>query len=418
MHPVKENGQGVVFFQPDLSETTTLARAREFIDAGFRPTVFGFRRARYNRNYIAPWREVDLGRTQDARYWKRLMALIGAFPAIFRNRRLLKEAAVYLARNLDQLMLALMARSLFNRRAILVYEVVDIQPAFTRSNWRCGVMRLIERLCLAKVDLVVVSSPAFIHNYFAAWQGYRGEWLVVENKLRLAAPDISRAAQLRGRKKSISARKRWTIGYFGLIRGQATVELIVRLARRFPNLIDFKFRGVLTTVDEAWFRSAIAQADNIRYDGEFANPDDLAALYGGVDFAWALDLENVEANSRWLLPCRFYEAGLFGVPCLAVRDFEVGRLIDRLGVGWTFDHPLEESLCHFFEALDHISYERKRERLLALPTSTFVSESDSDILCQKLHRMIRLHAAAHPAIETPQKFGPENRVTIEPLEMD
>ena len=63
------------------------------------------------------------------------------------------------------------------------------------------------------------------------------------------------------------------------------------------------------------------------------SPRDLASVYDGVDFAWAIDLENTEHNSRWLMPCRFYEAGLHGVPCLAVRGFEIGAELDRHGLG-------------------------------------------------------------------------------------
>jgi succinoglycan biosynthesis protein ExoL len=419
VHPEKENGRNVILFQPDLSETTTIARAQELVDGGFHPTVFGFRRARYNRDYVAPWPQVELGRTQDAQYWRRLRALIGALPTLARNRTLLGSGVLFLARNLDQLLLALLARALFNRRAILVYEVVDIQPALTQPGMPCAAMRLIERLCLARIELVAVSSPAFVLHYFAARQRYRGEWIVVENKLRLCPTYVSRAMRLRERRrKSSPAGRRWIVGYFGLIRGRATIELIVRLARHFPDRLEFRFRGVLTTVDRAWFRAAIAQAGNITYEGEFANPGDLAELYGGVDLAWALDLENVEANSRWLLPCRFYEAGLFGVPCLAVREFEIGRLIERLDAGWTFEHPLEDSLRGFFASLDGVSYECKRRKLLALPTTTFVARRDGDGLCEKLRRLVRSRAAPRSRSPVHQEFTDEDRVAAGRLETD
>ena len=61
----------------------------------------------------------------------------------------------------------------------------------------------------------------------------------------------------------------------------------------------------------------------------------LERLYRGVDFAWALDLEHTDHNSRWLMPCRFYEAGHFGVPCLAVHGFEVGTTIENHRIGCT-----------------------------------------------------------------------------------
>ena len=382
----QEAGRDVVMFEPDLTETTTVSRVVEFMQSGFIPTVFGFRRARYNQSHVASWQEIDLGQTRDGKYWRRLKALARAIPIIFRNRRYLRANCAFHARNLDQLCLALCARALFNPRAILVYEVVDIQPSFTTRGLLGMALRMIERICLRRIDLLIVSSPAFQQNYFSAIQRYRGEWLLVENKLRLATP-ISESKHRLERRPSRPPRSRWIIGYFGLIRGQATLELMVRLAKSLPDKIELRFRGVVTTVDHAWFRSAVAGTENIHYDGEYNNPADLAALYESVDFAWALDLEDIACNSRWLLPCRFYEAGFFGVPCLAVRGFEVGQLIDRLGVGWTFGEPLEESLNSFFQALDPRLYEERCRKLRACPVDTFaVGKGDSD-LCRKLEQL-------------------------------
>ncbi len=104
-------------------------------------------------------------------------------------------------------------------------------------------------------------------------------------------------------------------------------------------------------------------------------------MYGGVDFAWALDLEHTDHNSRWLMPCRFYEAGFFGVPCLAVKGFEVGSVLERHGLGWTFDAPLEDAIVRFFEELTPAEYERVRGRLAAAPRKMFVAGEDVRRLC-------------------------------------
>ena len=157
MRRQKSSDKSIVFFEPDLSETTTIARVREFMDGGFDPVVFGFRRGRYNKNYAAAWSEIVLGRTQDARYWDRIKALLGALPAIIKHRRRVASNAIFLARNLDQLLLALFAQLLFNRGAVLAYEVVDIQPAFTRHGFRGVLIRGIERLCIKRIDLLIVS---------------------------------------------------------------------------------------------------------------------------------------------------------------------------------------------------------------------------------------------------------------------
>jgi len=418
VRPQKNSDNSIVFFEPDLTETTTIARIKEAIQGGYHPVVFGFRRGRYNIDYVAPWPEIVLGRTQDARYWRRIKALFGALPVILKHRRCVASGAAFLARNLDQLLLALFARFFFNRDAILVYEVVDIQPAFTRQGLRGTLIRHIERRCLKHIDLLIVSSPAFIQHYFATTQRYRGEWLLLENKLRQS--DLADACTLaRGAATPRPPQpRRWVIGYFGLIRGQATIELIARLAKILPDRVEFVFRGILTTVDHAWFHAMVAETENIRYEGEYTNPDDLAALYGSVDFAWAIDLEDMQCNSRWLLPCRFYEAGFFGVPCLAVRSFEIGRMIDCLDVGWTFDAPLEQALTRFFSSLSRSGYEQKRERLLASPTSAFVAGEEDKVLCNAIERLIRRYRDDGGSMPLGTSIGSAKSVSAETLEVN
>jgi succinoglycan biosynthesis protein ExoL len=157
---------------------------------------------------------------------------------------------------------------------------------------------------------------------------------------------------------------------------------------------------VLTTVDEKRFFKTLESCPNILYGGRYDHPGELADMYAGVDFAWALDLENTQHNSRWLLPNRFYEAGYFGVPCLSVQGFEVDRLVRRHDVGWGFEQPLEETMVRFFQDLTVEDYERKRQRLLALPDETFVAGEEIRALCRFFARR-----AAAPLEKPPVEKG-------------
>jgi succinoglycan biosynthesis protein ExoL len=240
------------------------------------------------------------------------------------------------------------------------------------------------------VDLLIVSSPAFHRNFYLPVQGFQGPWFLLENKL--LEPGLSltpgRAEPIASAAGSVR-RRPWVIGYFGLIRGQATLDLIARVASRLRGTVEFQFRGVLTTINDGRFQAALDGNSNILYEGEYSNPADLPNIYARVDFAWALDLENIQANSRWLLPCRFYEAGAFGVPCLAAADFEVGRRIEELGVGWTFKEPFEESIVAFFSKLSNDEYEKKRSRLRAVPRDTFVIGAEDRSLAREIDELLR-----------------------------
>ena len=380
----RDAGKGLlVVFAPDITDMTTIKRVHQFMEHGFGVMVFGFRRSRYNRGYAPSWPHVELGHTADRRYWRRSAALLRALRLLWLNRATLKRASVFYARNLDQLILSLIVRRLYHQHAPVVYEVLDVQPTLTGGGLPAMLLRRIERWGLRRIRLLVVSSPGFIDNFYAPVQRFRRPWFLLENKLDAATLPALAMPPERSRRKGAHAGFKWVVGYFGRIRGRRTFDLMTRLAARCPDVL-FKFRGVLTTVEQPHFLAALRRHRNIVYEGDYVSPRDLPTLYGEVDFAWAIDLEHVEHNSRWLLPCRFYEAGLFGVPCLAADAFEVGRKVARLGAGWTFAPPYEEALGRFFANLSAADYAATRRRLAALPSSTFVAGEDVVSLCRLL----------------------------------
>src|SRR5258708_26121528 len=118
----------LVFFTPDITDVSTSKRAQGFLDYGFRLTVFGFRRDRYNRRYEPTWPWVALGRTEDGNYWQRVRALLSCIPVLIANRWRLRSAAVIYARNIDQLGLALLTHMLFARQARVPSECLSRRP--------------------------------------------------------------------------------------------------------------------------------------------------------------------------------------------------------------------------------------------------------------------------------------------------
>jgi succinoglycan biosynthesis protein ExoL len=370
-----------ILLAPDFTEVSTITRARAFLENGYDLTVFAFRRGRYNRDFQATWPQVELGQTTDGNYRARAWSLVWALGILWQHRRLLRGASVLYARNLDQLALAMSVRLFLRRRAPIAYEVLDIPAVLSERGIVGAALRWIERRLLGAVRVLVVSSGGFLRSFYHPVQGYRGPVFLLENKLHPSVLEV--IAPLHDRRSHRPAGKfKWVIGYFGLIRGAQTFDLICRVAEAFPDEILFHFSGIITTVDHAHFLEAIDRHPNMIYTGEYVNPDDLPRLYSQVDFVWALDLENEHHNSRWLMPCRFYEAGLFAVPLLAARNFEVGDRIGNLAVGWTFAPPYDQSLINFFTHLTREDYQHTRSRLVSLPMSTFVSADEAAALCR------------------------------------
>ena len=99
------------------------------------------------------------------------------------------RASIFYARNIDQLLLALLGRLIAFSRAPIAYEVLDIPPILMRRGLVPTFLRAIERLCLRRVSLLVLSSPGFHRNYFSAVQNYARRLVPAgEQALPLAFP--------------------------------------------------------------------------------------------------------------------------------------------------------------------------------------------------------------------------------------
>jgi succinoglycan biosynthesis protein ExoL len=274
---------------------------------------------------------VNLGRTIDARLGQRAALVMRYVLSPGPLRRLCGQAPVIVARNLEMLVLAARVRG---RRQRLVDECLDIHRLMLGTGRKSRLMRWIERRLLARTDLVIVSSPAFARDYFAGRQGRCDGVLLVENKVPAErrnedAPGAGGAAEVR------------TIGWFGMLRCRKTLEQLAQVARESAGRIEVVIAGIPSPAEFPDFADRVAALPGLRYLGPFRQ-EDLARLYGAVDFVWAIDYFEEGLNSDWLLPNRLYEGLAHGVIPIALRHVETGRWLARHGVGLLVDDPVAE----------------------------------------------------------------------------
>jgi succinoglycan biosynthesis protein ExoL len=215
--------------------------------------------------------------------------------------------------------------------------------------------------------LLVVSSPAFLENYFQPRHGGRFRAFLAENRLPPGfaygpRPDAEPARQ---------EAARLAIGWFGVLRCQRSLSLLLALADSNPS-VRIVMRGYPSLSDIPDFVAQVGRRPNVELGGRYRWPDDLAAIYDSVDLVWAGDFHDPGANSRWLLPNRLYEGGYYGAPPLAPQESQTGRWIDAHGFGFTLAEPLEQTLLAFVAALQRDSIVAARAAMLRAPTETFV----------------------------------------------
>lgn len=363
----------LIFFGHDAHDAALQRRIAGFERACEDITAFTMRRG---LPVQTNWRNVDLGETKDAAMVQRAAALMRARAILRRHTETLRAVDVIYARNLDMLALARWAKEMSGASAKLVYECLDIHRFMTRADALGAGMRAWERSLLRGVDLVVVSSPAFVREYFDKRQPGLARALLVENRM----PE---SFAIGPRPQAIAhAQNPVRIGWFGNLRCRRSLSLLLRVAEALPERVRIVMRGAPARTELGDFEQRLGAYPNVSFGGRYAWPDDLAALYGGVDLAWAGDFHDPGANSKWLLPNRLYEGGYFAAPPIAPADSETGRWIEAHGFGFTLAEPLEEALPAFVAAVSLGAIDAARAKLLAAPESVFVQppEEVADII--------------------------------------
>ena len=357
----------LIFFGHDARDAAVQRRIKAFMDVGADVAAFTMRRG---EPIEAGWRNVDLGETRDAAFGQRIGALVAARPILQQHRETLRAADIFYARNLDMLALARWAKGMSGSRARLVYECLDVHRFLARGDALGAGFRAAEAALIGDVALVVVSSPAFVREYFDKRHPGRVRSVLVENRLPAGFEYGPRPALHTPANGSVR------IGWFGNLRCERSLSLLLDLAARFPNRVEIVLRGAPALAAIPDFAARVGGQNSVRFGGRYAWPHDLAEIYRDVDLVWAGDFHDAGANSKWLLPNRLYEGGYYGAPPLAPADSETGRWIEAQGFGFTLAEPLEETLPAFVRNLDAQQIAQARARLLAAPMSVFVQPKD------------------------------------------
>jgi succinoglycan biosynthesis protein ExoL len=341
-------------------------------DQGRKVIGFTFHRERDKADVPPIWENIHLGTTYNRRYFQRLWALARSVGVLWQNRDRLAACGVIYAVNTDNAALALLGRYLSGREIPLVLELADIQPAMTGRGIVSKILRAIERCVLDRAALLVTTSPGFVREYFLPVQQFGGEIFLLENKVYPG----SRLPEPRSGGDPVEGGKPWVIGCFGALRCGRSLEIMRALALGLGDRVRIVLRGYPAGTIAEEFDRLLGDLPNLCFGGSYFYPDELAEMYAGIDFNWALDMSDPNGNSAWLLPNRIYEGGCFGVPVIGASGTETGRWIEEHELGWTFAEPLEENLTEFFKSLDGQDWRTMKGRCLDHPRGAFTGEED------------------------------------------
>lgn len=327
----------IAYFVHNLGDPAVAKRVAMLQAGGAQVTLLGFYRGDTAPAPDPAVRTVSLGRTYDARFAQRIFKVVQNLARLGRLTSALADVDVVVARNLEMLALASAARKRAAPAATLVYECLDVHRLML-ANGRVGrLMRGLERRLMAGVALLVVSSPAFVSQYFQPRQDLGGQlrtpWRLVENKVYGDAGDGVRLNRP-------TPGPPWKIGWFGAIRCARSLDILSDLASRRPDLVDITVRGRPSYTEFEDFEAQTRMTPALRFGGPYFR-EALPALYGEVHFTWAIDYFEAGANSSWLLPNRIYEGGLQGCVPVALAGVETSAWLSRHDLGVILNSPTD-----------------------------------------------------------------------------
>jgi len=359
----------IAYFVHDLTDPAVARRVRMLKAGGAEVVLLGFRREPAAPAEVAGVKPVDLGRTYDARLGHRAaLTALNALGAA-RLRRHLAGCEVVMARMLETLAVAAAARRMSGHGGRLVYECLDVHRLMLGEGAKSRVMRAAERALLRAADLLVVSSPAFLGEYFTPRQGVGREIpvesLLVENKVLELDPADEAAPQ-----PPPAPGPPWRIGWLGAIRCRRSLAILTDLAARRPDLVEVRIHGRPAYTEFDDFDAQVAALPNLRFGGGYVAAD-LPRLYGEVHFAWAIDFMEAGLNSSWLLPNRLYEASRCGAVPVALDGVETGRYLARRGFGLRLNDPAELEAA--LDRLTPEAYAALRREVARVPREAFVA---------------------------------------------
>ena len=396
---------GIAYFAHDLADPAVHRRVR-FLQMGGATeiAVLGFRRGERAVADVAGLVPVELARTHDRRLLHRALATARALVAGGRWRAQLEGAEVVLARNLEMLLIAAVARRRFAPRARLVYECLDIHRLMLARGPAGAALRRLERALLAECDLLLLSSPDYDWRYFRPVHGARTPPIcLLENKvLSTELPGLP-AERRPALPDGPPPGPPWRIGWFGNLHCRRSLHLLAGLAARSGGAVQVVLRGRPQRGAMPDFDAVVAATPGMTFHGAYDRPADLAAIYGDVHLVWAIDFYDAGGNSDWLLMNRLYEGGLYGVVPIALASVATGRWLRRRGTGLLLEagQPIEAALDAAMARLDAPSYLAARAAVVARPLSDFVHDArDSAALVAALHGQI---AALPPSLRMPEE---------------
>jgi succinoglycan biosynthesis protein ExoL len=320
------------------------------------------------RNYY-PFRSSinpgSLGSVEHGNYSKRIWVYVRLYNQLARQTKDLDAVYVF---GFDLMLVALLRRAVSRRMFKVVYEMPDIREMFFSSSLSGKILRWIEKTAIPSIDLLVVTSPEFISEYFLRLRNIQvPDHLVLENKIHLQESDKPVPNQPVHTYKS-----KITIGYFGVLRCRTSLDCLIALAEK--SQFEVVLRGIFMP-STSHYQDLVRHLDQVHYLGPYRVPEDLYAMYSTVDVIWAVYPFSAEkaGNHTFARTNRFYESLFFKIPFIVQKntaDAGAAKVLGNIAIEIDLQ-DLPQTIQHLALTLSPPLLRSLRRRLYLIPESYY-----------------------------------------------
>lgn len=330
----------IVFILSSLCDPHYRKRVEEFVENGYKVTVYGFAR----KNQVIekfPCEPIILGITKNASYKDRIKLYYKSFKSIASNCR--GKLCFY-----SSLDIAMIARPII--RAKYIYEICDLTELAIHNHIIRKTLVAINKLAIKNSALTIFTSEGFLDFYKNIPSN---KYIVIPNKVSPNCPPFSIED------RTINPTEKIKIGFVGSIRYETTYNFVKVCAEHFPN-VEIHLFGIYSEGCKfaAKTKTIAEKYDNVIYHGRFKNPDDLPAIYSQIDMV--LSAYTPCPSVIYAEPNKLYEAIYFRCPIIVNKNTFLSKKVDRLNIGYSIDALDIDSIKSFINNLSADSYNSKR----------------------------------------------------------
>lgn len=345
----------IVFILSSLCDPHYRKRVEEFVEHGYKVTVYGFSRLNQKLQNF-PVEPFVLGEISNCKYSKRLKLFYSSIKSIAKKCK--GKLCFY-----SSLDIALFARMLI--RSQYIYEICDLTELCVGNKLLSKFLVWQNKKSVVNSVKTILTSEGFV-DFFKNLPN--DKICIIPNKVSPACKPINNLVRQFDENKI-------KIGFVGVIRFSTIYRFIKVCAERFSN-IEIHLFGIYSDGDvySMKVKELEQKYDTITYHGRFANPDDLPSIYSKIDLV--LSTYTPSPGVKYAEPNKLYEAIFFRCPIIVSSETFLGSKVKRLNVGYAIDATNEESIEVFIKGLNKDSYNSRLSSCELIPWEECYNSND------------------------------------------